>query len=102
MGGTPPRTRLLFVCTENKQRSPTGERLYADYPGLETRSAGIREVSKRVLTVEDLAWADLVLVMQRRHLVHIKSVWPDWFAEHGDRVSPHVRSRLAQPEPHSR
>jgi protein-tyrosine-phosphatase len=32
--------KLLFVCTANIDRSPTGEDIYKGQPGFETKSAG--------------------------------------------------------------
>jgi len=32
---------LLFLCSQNKLRSPTAEAVFADYPGVEVDSAGL-------------------------------------------------------------
>jgi hypothetical protein len=34
-------TRVLFVCSQNRLRSPTAERIFAGREGLEAASAGI-------------------------------------------------------------
>lgn len=31
---------LLFVCSENRLRSPTAERVFSEYPGLKAIGAG--------------------------------------------------------------
>ncbi|GBO56738.1 hypothetical protein APA_5073 [Pseudanabaena sp. lw0831] len=33
--------KLLFVCGKNRLRSPTAEKVFADYGGIEVDSAGI-------------------------------------------------------------
>jgi predicted protein tyrosine phosphatase len=32
---------VLFLCSQNRLRSPTAEQLFADWPGIETASAGL-------------------------------------------------------------
>ncbi|GAA3920852.1 low molecular weight protein tyrosine phosphatase family protein [Luteimonas lutimaris] len=64
----PPRARrLLFVCSRNRLRSPTAEQVFADWPGVETASAGLDHDAEVPLTPELLVWADTVFVMERAH-----------------------------------
>jgi len=58
---------LLFVCSRNQWRSPTGERIWRKTDGVSTRSAGTSRNVKRRLTLEDIQWADLILVMEEKH-----------------------------------
>ncbi len=58
---------LLFICSQNKLRSPTAEAVFADYPGVETDSAGLNHDAVVPLSPEQLAWADLILVMEPAH-----------------------------------
>ena len=61
------RRRVLFVCSQNRLRSPTAARLCGRRSDLEVRSAGTdRDANVRV-TAELLEWADVVFVMERRH-----------------------------------
>lgn len=41
------------------------------------RSVGTASWAMRRLTTRDLAWADVVAVMEARHLSEIRSLWPD-------------------------
>lgn len=59
--------KLLFICAKNRLRSPTAEQLFADWPGVETASAGVNHDADTPVCPELLAWADLILVMQRIH-----------------------------------
>jgi len=58
------RINVLFVCGKNQWRSPTGEVIYRDDPRMAVRSAGLSQVAKRKVSAKDLAWADLVFVME--------------------------------------
>lgn len=59
--------RLLFLCSQNKLRSPTAADLLADYDGVETDSAGLNNDAVVPLCAEQIAWADLILVMETAH-----------------------------------
>lgn len=58
---------LLFICARNRLRSPTAERIFADWPGVETLSAGTAADAEAPVTPELLDWADLILVMEPVH-----------------------------------
>lgn len=59
--------KVLFICSQNRLRSPTAEQVFADWPGVETASAGLNNDAENPLTPELLAWADVVFVMERAH-----------------------------------
>jgi predicted protein tyrosine phosphatase len=58
---------VLFICGKNKLRSPTAEQIFADWPGVETSSAGLSSGADVPVSGELLEWADLVFVMERTH-----------------------------------
>lgn len=58
---------LLFVCARNRRRSPTAEAVFAGVGGVETDSAGLSPDAEQRLTAEQIGWADVVFVMERRH-----------------------------------
>ena len=60
-------TNILFVCSQNKLRSPTAEQAFADYPGIETASAGTNNDAENPLTSELVRWADIIFVMEKAH-----------------------------------
>jgi predicted protein tyrosine phosphatase len=70
------RPHVLFVCSRNQWRSPTAEAVYRNDPRIAVRSAGLSAASRRVLRERDLDWADLVLVMERKHLTRIRGDFP--------------------------
>lgn len=65
--------KVLFVCSGNKQRSPTAEDYFcSQYPQHEFDSAGTNhkfceKAGTQKLEEEMLQWADLVLVMEKHH-----------------------------------
>ena len=72
---------VLFVCTGNVARSPAAEVVFRELEGPDnrhaTRSVGTGRVAVRRLTTRELAWADVVAVMERAHVAHIQQFWPD-------------------------
>lgn len=55
----------LFVCGRNKLRSPTAERVFAAWPQVETDSAGLSPEADTPLIADQVAWADIIFVMER-------------------------------------
>ncbi len=68
---------VLFVCSRNQWRSPTAEQVWKNHPGLLARSAGLSKAARRRLTVADLRWADLILVMEENHKSRIRAEYRD-------------------------
>jgi predicted protein tyrosine phosphatase len=62
-----PVLRVLFVCSQNRWRSPTAERIFGGHQGIDARSRGVAGSARRKLTATDVAWADLILVMEEEH-----------------------------------
>ncbi|MBJ7575466.1 phosphotyrosine protein phosphatase [Luteimonas sp. MC1828] len=62
---------VLFVCGKNRLRSPTAEQVFADWPGVETASAGTGNDADCQVSAELIAWADTVLVMESAHRAKI-------------------------------
>lgn len=60
-------TRILFLCSQNKLRSPTAEAIFADHPAIEVDSAGLNNDAVVPLSEEQVRWADLIIVMEKTH-----------------------------------
>jgi predicted protein tyrosine phosphatase len=58
---------VLFVCSANRLRSPTAERVFSTWPGNETDSAGISSGADVLLSSEQIDWADVIFVMEKIH-----------------------------------
>ena len=65
---SPTDTRqLLFICSQNRWRSLTAERLVDEHPHYVARSAGTEPGARVRVTAGHLGWADVVFVMERKH-----------------------------------
>lgn len=58
---------LLFLCSRNRWRSPTAERIWRNHPFLSVRSAGTSRAARRRLSAADVTWADFLFVMEQKH-----------------------------------
>lgn len=58
---------ILFVCSQNRLRSPTAEQIFAGRDGIEVSSAGTNNDAENILTNELVKWADLIVVMEHTH-----------------------------------
>lgn len=65
-------TRILFLCSRNRLRSPTAERVFADWPEVETDSAGLAPDADVPLDSDQVRWAQLIVVMEKRHLAQLR------------------------------
>lgn len=64
---SPSRLNVLFICSRNQWRSPTAEQVFRRHPDLAVRSAGTSASARRRVGAADLAWADVVIVMETKH-----------------------------------
>ena len=59
--------RVLFICSQNRLRSPTAEQVFSTWPGVETASAGLNENADTPVSPELLEWATTIFVMEKSH-----------------------------------
>ena len=58
---------LLFVCTKNKLRSPTGQEVFSKYENINALSAGTNKDSPTPLSGDLIEWANVILPMEDIH-----------------------------------
>jgi predicted protein tyrosine phosphatase len=58
------KTKLLFVCTGNRDRSPTAEELFRISSEYEARSAGTGAFAVQKVTQELIDWADKIMPLK--------------------------------------
>lgn len=59
--------KLLFVCSENRLRSPTAESVFSEYDGVEAIGAGTNSDAETTVSGDLIEWADIILVMEKSH-----------------------------------
>ncbi|MDB6112397.1 MAG: protein tyrosine phosphatase [Pedosphaera sp.] len=69
--------KILFVCSQNRWRSLTAEKMYAGFGGYSVRSAGTEPGARIRVTEGHVGWADLIFAMEKRHVDRLR----DKFAE---------------------
>lgn len=68
---------LLFLCSQNKRRSLTAEKIFDGYNGHKVRSAGTEPNARIKVTPGLLGWADIIFCMEKKHLRRIKEKYLD-------------------------
>jgi predicted protein tyrosine phosphatase len=58
---------VLFVCSQNRLRSPTAEQVFSKRHDIEVESAGTSHDADNPLTHQLVAWADIIFVMEKAH-----------------------------------
>ena len=74
--------RVLFVCSQNRLRSPTAEQVFSNRAGFEVASAGTDPAAGTPVSPELLEWADVIFVMERAHRNRLMK-----------RFAPHLKSK---------
>ncbi len=71
------RTKILFVCSRNRRRSLTAESIFKGEPTWDVRSAGTEESARIKVTAGQLGWADVIVVMEKRHKERLRQKYPE-------------------------
>ncbi len=64
---------VLFICSQNRLRSPTAEQIFSNHPGIECASAGLNKDADNPVAPELLEWAELIFVMEKTHRTKLSS-----------------------------
>ncbi len=59
--------RILFVCSENRLRSPTAAAVFGARDNIEAISAGTNADSETPVSGDLIEWADVILTMETSH-----------------------------------
>jgi predicted protein tyrosine phosphatase len=68
---------ILFVCSQNKRRSLTAEKLFDGINGHCVRSAGTEKNSRIKVTPGLLGWADLIFCFEKKHLRRLREKYSE-------------------------
>ncbi|MEO9884138.1 MAG: phosphotyrosine protein phosphatase [Balneola sp.] len=66
------KKNILFICSQNKLRSPTAEQIYANRDDLAVSSAGLNNDAENCVSGELLEWSDIIFVMEKNHLNRLR------------------------------
>jgi predicted protein tyrosine phosphatase len=86
MGEKEEKLKILFVCTANKMRSKTAEKIYKDDERFMVKSAGVADFADVPLNLELLNWADYVVVMEEMHIEWIRQSYPVFFSHKHEQI----------------
>ena len=75
------KQKLLFVCSQNKLRSLTAEKIFAKNPDFAVKSAGTEHNARQKITVGMIGWADIIIVMERKHRDRLKQKFSEEIRE---------------------
>jgi predicted protein tyrosine phosphatase len=64
---------ILFICSKNQWRSPTGEQIFKNHAELNVRSAGTSSSARKTVNAKDILWADIIFVMEEKHKNRLKA-----------------------------
>ena len=64
--------KLLFLCSQNKRRSLTAEKILNGVNGWNVRSAGTESNARNKVTIGHIGWADVIFTMEKKHTRRIQ------------------------------
>jgi len=72
---------VLFLCSRNRWRSLTAEKVFDGLDGISARSAGTEPNARIRVTAGHLSWAELIFVMEKKHLRRLHDKFPEAIAD---------------------
>jgi len=69
---TVKKIKLLFVCSRNKWRSLTAEKIFHGINGYDVRSAGTEDSARIKVTSGHIGWADIIFTMEKKHVRRLR------------------------------
>ena len=75
------KTKILFVCYMNIDRSRTAEDIYSQRPEFEVKSAGVSLYAQQTVSAELVEWSDIILCMQHSHVAFIKKNFNEFITD---------------------
>jgi predicted protein tyrosine phosphatase len=70
-------SQLLFICSQNRWRSLTAERLFDGHPRVQARSAGTEPGARVRVAAGHLGWANVIFVMEKKHADRLRTKFKD-------------------------
>ncbi|MCX7747576.1 MAG: protein tyrosine phosphatase [Clostridia bacterium] len=73
--------KILFICSRNKWRSLTAEKIFQGIHGYSIRSAGTENNARVKVTAGHIGWADLIFVMEKKHIRRLQDMFGNLLSE---------------------
>jgi len=73
--------KLLFICSQNRWRSLTAEKIFQAMPGFAAKSVGTEPRARIRLNEGHIGWADVIFVMERKHADYLRDKFPETLAD---------------------
>ncbi|NEN82570.1 low molecular weight protein tyrosine phosphatase family protein [Paenibacillus elgii] len=71
------KIKLLFVCSRNKWRSLTAEKIFYGINGYVVKSAGTEYSARIKVTSGHVGWAAIIFVMEKKHVRRLRDKFND-------------------------
>jgi len=68
---------VLFLCSQNKRRSLTAEKIFEKHNKYSVRSAGTESNSRVKVTRGMLGWAEVIFCMEKKHVRRLQEKYKD-------------------------
>jgi predicted protein tyrosine phosphatase len=81
-----PKLKLLFICSQNKRRSLTAEKMFQNNLDFDVKSAGTEHNARVKVTLGMIRWADVIFLMERKHRERLKAHYPE-------DINPRIRNK---------
>jgi predicted protein tyrosine phosphatase len=72
--------KILFICSRNRWRSLTAEKIFDGVNGIVARSAGTEPAARIRVTRGHVLWADLIFGMEKKHIRRLQEKFPEEIA----------------------
>lgn len=66
---------LLFICSQNRSRSFTAEKMYEGFASYAVKSAGVEPEARVVVNQGHVEWADVIFVMESDHSRRLREMF---------------------------
>jgi len=73
--------KILFLCSQNKRRSLTAEKIFDGVNGHIVRSSGTEKNSRVKITPGIIGWAEIIYCMEKKHVRRIRKKYNDLLTE---------------------
>src|SRR5207248_1850112 len=60
------------ICSRNRMRSLTAEKIFGGLPRYEVRSAGTQPDARIAVTEGHVRWADIIFAMEKSHIARLR------------------------------